>query len=193
MIISANTQSACHLITTLCTETITVALFEWLLIMKSLEDLWSHLINCLAGVDWPFSPHTLDYILCSISGAWPPQRWSSLLSPVFTQFPSSHPGHQHTRCHTRLVISWHLIEENKFFFALLTSLHSWKLWLQWLLWSLGGDVTIKWQDSVICSVTAEHLQLQCEDISFCHIYCSRPPVCLDTLELFVLLLVFSMT
>ena len=115
MIISANTQSACHLITTLCTATITVALFEWLLIMKSLEDLWSHLINCLAGVDWPFSPHTLDYILCSISGAWPPQRWSSLLSPVFTQFPSSHPGHQHTRCHTRLVISWHLIEENKFF------------------------------------------------------------------------------
>ena len=143
MIISANTQSACHLITTLCTETITVALFEWLLIMKSLEDLWSHLINCLAGVDWPFSPHTLDYILCSISGAWPPQRWSSLLSPVFTQFPSSHPGHQHTRCHTRLVISWHLIEENKFFFALLTSLHSWKLWLQWLLWSLGGG----WQSN----------------------------------------------
>ena len=138
--------------------------------MKSLEDLWSHLINCLAGVDWPFSLHTLDYILCSISGAWPPQRWSSLLSPVFTQFPSSHPGHQHTLCHTRLVISWHLIEENKFFFALLTSLHSWKLWLQWLLWSLGGDVTIKWQDSVICSVTAEYLQLQCEDISFCHTY-----------------------
>ena len=138
MIISANTQSACHLITTLCTATITVALFEWLLIMKSREDLLSSIINCLAGVDWPFSPHTLDYILCSISGAWPPQRWSSLLSPVFTQFPSSHPGHQHTLCHTRLVISWHLIEENKFFFALLTSLHSWKLWLQWLLWSLGG-------------------------------------------------------
>ena len=81
----------CHLIT--------FALFEWVLIMKPSEDLLTNIINCVAGVDWPFSLHTLDYILCSISGAWPLQRWSSLMSPVFTQFPSSYPGHYHTLCH----------------------------------------------------------------------------------------------